>query len=479
MERTQKIQNTAGSEVSPSGGLGGAVATRNACKLCAPLGASVAFKGIRGCVPIIHGSQGCATYIRRYLISHYKEPVDIASSNFTEEATIFGGGANCHTAIENVISQYNPEVVALTTTCLSETIGDDVNLYIHNYKLHAKDRELPHFIAASTPSYQGSHMDGFHEAVSATVKSIAEGGRKGSHINLFPGFVSTEDLRQLKTIMADFGIGYILLPDYSETLDNPMWETYRRIPEGGTPIESVKRCGSACASIEMGTVLNKGSLSGRVKNNNLSTTAAEYLKDQFGVENHRMPIPVGVEMNDLFFETLSRVSGIPIPEKYLKERGRLIDSYADGHKYVFGKRAVVYGEEDFVVAMTIFLSEIGIDVALAATGGESGRLAEEIRKYCPAKAGTILAKNAYDYEMIHEWCTANKPDILIGNSKGYYIARDLKIPIVRCGFPIHDRIGGQRIKHIGYTGTQELFDLIVNTLIQDKQDKSPVGYKYM
>jgi nitrogenase molybdenum-iron protein NifN len=55
-----------------------------------------------------------------------------------------------------------------------------------------------------------------------------------------------------------------LLPDYSETLDNPMWETYRRIPEGGTPIESVKRCGSACASIEMGTVLNKGSLSGRV-----------------------------------------------------------------------------------------------------------------------------------------------------------------------------------------------------------------------
>jgi nitrogenase molybdenum-iron protein NifN len=59
--------------------------TRNACKLCTPLGACVAFKGIEGCVPLIHGSQGCATYIRRYMISHYREPVDIASSNFSEE----------------------------------------------------------------------------------------------------------------------------------------------------------------------------------------------------------------------------------------------------------------------------------------------------------------------------------------------------------------------------------------------------------
>ena len=46
--------------------------TRNACKVCTPLGASIVFKGVEGCVPLIHGSQGCATYIRRYLISHYK-----------------------------------------------------------------------------------------------------------------------------------------------------------------------------------------------------------------------------------------------------------------------------------------------------------------------------------------------------------------------------------------------------------------------
>ena len=71
------------------------------------------------------------------------------------------------------------------------------------------------------------------------------------------------------------------------------------------------------------------------------------------------------------------------------------------------------------------------------------------------------------------------PDIVIGHSKGYYIARELGIPIVRVGFPVHDRVGGPRIKHIGYEGTQNLFDMIVNKLLEYKQEHSPVGYKYM
>ena len=77
-------------------------AAQNACKLCTPLGASLAFKGIKGAIPLLHGSQGCSTYMRRYLISHYKEPVDIACSNFGEQTAIFGGGVNLKIALENL-----------------------------------------------------------------------------------------------------------------------------------------------------------------------------------------------------------------------------------------------------------------------------------------------------------------------------------------------------------------------------------------
>ncbi len=453
-------------------------ATQNACKLCSPLGASVAYKGFEGCVPLIHGSQGCATYIRRYLISHYKEPIDIASSNFTQDSTIFGGDENFKAAILNIINSYKPQIVGIASTCLSETIGDDVGLFLYHFLEEYKDITTD-FVIASTPSYQGTHIDGFHEAVSAVVKKFAKSGRTQNHINLFPGFVSTEDLRLLKEITADFGIESTLLPDYSESLDNPVWDTYHRIPEGGTPISAIEKSGSAKASIEFGTILNYGSLAGRVKNKNLSGTGAQFLKNEMDVPTVNLPMPIGITQTDAFFDALRELSGNEIPEKYTKQRGRLIDSYVDAHKYTFGKKAVVYGEEDFVVSMAAFLDEIGIELALVASGGESGMLEQEIKKYCPENKNNVVVKEGYDFESIREWSLENKPDILIGHSKGYYIARELNIPIIRVGFPVHDRVGGQRIKHLGYTGTQELFDKVVNALIEHKQTTSPIGYKYM
>ena len=61
----------------------------NPCKMCVPMGAVTAFYGIRKCMSILHGSQGCSTYIRRHMATHYNEPVDIASSSLTEQGTVF------------------------------------------------------------------------------------------------------------------------------------------------------------------------------------------------------------------------------------------------------------------------------------------------------------------------------------------------------------------------------------------------------
>jgi len=62
---------------------------------CARPGRLSALRGVAGAVPFLHGSQGCATYIRRYLISHFREPVDIAVSGFSEATTVFGGATTC------------------------------------------------------------------------------------------------------------------------------------------------------------------------------------------------------------------------------------------------------------------------------------------------------------------------------------------------------------------------------------------------
>jgi nitrogenase molybdenum-iron protein NifN len=90
-----------------------------------------------------------------------------------------------------------------------------------------------------------------------------------------------------------------------------------------------------------------------------------------------------------------------------------------------------------------------------------------------------IVKEDVDFFDIETLAKGLEVDLVVGHSKGYTFARQENLPLVRVGFPIHDRIGGQRILHLGYNGAQALFDLIANTLIEKKQDDSPVGYSYM
>lgn len=433
-------------------------------------------------MPLVHGSQGCATYIRRYLISHYKEPVDIASSNFSEETTIFGGNHNFNRSISNIISQYAPRMIGIATTCLSETIGEDVDRMLYEYETVYAGTPIPRLVAVSTPSYQGSHTDGFHEAVRAVVQKLVTPAlaEPGVRLNVLPGMLSPADLRYLKEILAGFETEFTLLPDYSDTLDQPVWSHYHQLAPGGTPVEELEQMGSAAATLELGMVLNRGLLRERVRNSKSVVSAGEYLEAQFNIPNHRIPLPVGVNATDRMMKTLSQILGNkPIPEIHKQERGRLLDAYADGHKYLFGKKVVVYGEEDLVLGLCAFLDEVGCRVVLAATGGESGYFASELAAALPNHVEPPVAGLGWDFERIGKEAERLKPDLMIGHSKGYYLARALQIPLVRVGFPIHDRLGGQRLLHIGYRGTQQLFDRVVNALLEYKQNHSPVGYKYM
>jgi len=59
-----------------------------------------------------------------------------------------------------------------------------------------------------------------------------------------------------------------------------------------------------------------------------------------------------------------------------------------------------------------------------------------------------------DFAGMLDACRGLGADIIMGSSKGYSLSRELSIPLVRAGFPIHDRIGGQRTLHVGYRGAQ-------------------------
>ncbi|MFW5874236.1 MAG: nitrogenase component 1 [Verrucomicrobiota bacterium] len=456
-------------EDGPATGAPPAAATRNACKLCAPLGAAMVFKGIRGCLPFLHGSQGCATYIRRYLISHFREPVDIASSSFSEDDAIFGGSRNFEDGIDNVIRQYQPEMIGVATTCLSETIGENMIGMIKAYQNgHAADRAP--LVHVSTPAYAGTHSDGYFATIRATVKHFARPAKQRfkHRVNILPTMMSCADLRHLRELAAAYGLASILLPDYNATLEGGSWDAYHRISPGGTSIDEIEEMGASAATVEIGHTQAAA-----------RESAARDMESNFGVARHSVGWPMGIRLSDQFFTSLSGISGKEMPATIAEERGRLVDAYVDAHKYLSGKTAAVYGEPDLVVALAAFLSEIGVRPILCATGSKVKAWDALIASEVEGGVLDIEAISGADHATLCARARERKPDILIGSSKGYPLARELDIPLLRIGFPIHDRFGAQRDLTVGYRGTQALFDRVVNAFLEQKQEYSETGYSYL
>jgi nitrogenase molybdenum-iron protein NifN len=458
------------------------VPTTNPCKVCAPLGASLAVKGVEKGMGILHGSQGCSTYIRRYMISHFKEPLDIASSSFDEASAVFGGKDNLKAAILNVDRNYSPKLITLSTTCLSETIGDDVKAYCREFSGLTEAELIP----VPTPSFAGAHLDGYYAAVHGIVKhkkrlesagetSEKTGKKKNRQkINIFPSIYSPADIRHLKEIVSAFDLRAMVLPDYSATLDGEIWGEYIPISPGGTLLDDIAAAHLAEASISFSPYLPE------------ERSAAAFLETSDGVTHHKLRPPFGIRGTDVFMSTLLSAKAVDeegavrfdLPQEFQEQRARLIDAYVDCHKYLFGKRAAVFGDADFVAGMAAFLDEIGVQPVICACGSPFGDfepyLLDGLENTAPEFIGDDI-----DFKNLEEILSSIGADILIGNSKGYPISRKLNIPLIRAGFPIHDRVGGPRILHIGYSGAMNLLDKIVNTLLERRQVDSTVGYSYL
>ena len=117
---------------------------------------------------------------------------------------------------------------------------------------------------------------------------------------------------------------------------------------------------------------------------------------------------------------------------------------------------------------------------VCASGGTSGQFERAIEAIIPDRADKgIQVREGMDFVDLGDLAKDLAPDIFIGSSKGFSITKKTGCPLLRVGFPIHDRIGGSRILHIGYRGAQQLFDRLANALIEARQDASGIGYSYM
>lgn len=434
----------------------------NPCKMCMPMGAVTALYGIKKCMTILHGSQGCSTYIRRHMATHYNEPVDIASSSLTEEGTVYGGEKNLLKGLVNLITLYEPEVIGVATTCLAETIGEDIVRIIEKFYEENPQYRSIKIIPVSSAGYAGTQFEGYMKALLQIVKNVDMDTAKNDKVNIVTSTLSPADTRYLKELLQSFSLDYILLPDLSENLDGVHKAAYDRLPSGGTGIEDIRKMAGAGFTLELSAFTEE------------NPSVAEYLYDTYGIPYKKCNLPVCLRDNDRLLEILSDISGREIPDKLKKERGRFLDAMIDSHKYNGEARAAIYGEPDFVYSTVRLCAENGIMPVIAATGSKCDRLAEMLEKEIGEIAGCYLIEqfkilDDVDFQTIEEYAAQLKVNVLIGNSDGRRMAERLGIELVRRSFPIHDRVGGQRLRTLGYTGALTFLDEISNVVLAKKE----------
>jgi len=387
-----------------------------------------------------------------------------ATSSFTEGASVFGGSSNLVTAIQTIFQVYDPDVIAVHTTCLSETIGDDIPSIIRKAQDegHVPDGKL--VFHTNTPSYIGSHVTGFSNMVRSMVTYFAQSsGEKRNQFNIIPGFVNPSDMRQIKSMAADMGVKTVLFPDTSDVLDLPMTGTYEFYPRGGITIDEIRTTGDSIATLSLGSFA--------------SEDAGVTLETKCGVPCEVLDLPIGISATDRFIQTLKDVSGAQIPLSIRDDRGRLLDMMSDMHQYFYGKKVAVFGDPDHIIPLVELLLDLNMKPVHVLTGTPGLRFERRVKALLDPTVPEANIKAHSDLFELHQWIKNEPVDLLIGNTYGKYIARAEDIPFVRYGFPILDRVGHTYFPTVGYRGGLHLVEKIVSTLL-DRKDRDAADERF-
>jgi nitrogenase molybdenum-cofactor synthesis protein NifE len=407
-------------------------ATVNPQKNSPGLGATMAYLGINNMLGLLHGAQGCSTFIRLQLSRHYKESIALNATAMSEDTAIFGGWDNLKRGIGRVIEKFHPEVVGVMTSGLTETMGDDVQSAIVHFRQENPDVAHIPIIHAATPDYCGSLQEGYAIAVEAIVSTLPEGGTTLPYqVNLLPGaHLTPADVEELKEMIESFGFTVLTVPDISNAMDGHIDDEVSPLSTGGISVEDIRKSGRSVATFFVGDSLARAALK---------------MKEKFAIPAYGFTSLTGLSETDRFMEVLSAVSGRPIPDKHRRWRSRLMDAMVDSH-YQFGtKRVAIALESDNLKTLTNFLAGMGCEIQAALSATRTRGL------------DTLQCDNVFVGDLEDLETAAVGADLIVANSNGRQAANKLKIGAhLRAGLPVFDRLGAHQKVWVGYRGTLNL-----------------------
>jgi nitrogenase molybdenum-iron protein NifN len=424
----------------------------NPLKMSQPLGACYAFLGLDACMPLMHGSQGCTSFGLVLLVRHFKESIPLQTTAMNEVTTILGGMENLEQALLNIRKRAKPRVIAICSTGLTETKGDDVVGFLELIGQRQPELADTAIVYVSTPDYVGAFEDGFARAVTAIVQRFVEARTEKieNQVNVLAGsHLTAGDIEELREIVTAFGLQPIVLPDLSGSLDGHIPEDWRGTTLGGARIEEIRNAGASVATLAIGEQMR---------------SAAIEIEMRSGVAYHLFDTITGLEATDRLVQTLAQISGRPVPQRLRRQRSQLQDAMLDGHFYLGGIRVALGAEPDLLYAVGSLLHGMGAELTCCVTTTKS-----PVLERVPARE--VLIGDLEDLERGALGC-----DLIVTHSHGRQAAARLNKPLLRIGLPMFDRIGAAHCRHIGYRGTRDLIFALGNLMIDQIPHHGPESW---
>ena len=325
----------------------------NPIKHSQPMGAALAFMGIRNCLPLMHASQGCASYTKVFYTRHFNEPIPMYNTSVSDiTAVLDGGDYSILLSIDNITkkNKFTPEIIGLHTTGLTETKGDDVR----GVGMHI---EIP-YCYVNTPDYEGGMESGWALTAKALIDqhTATAAACKPNKLLLLPHVsIQPGEIEKLKAVCEDFGFETLALPDLSTSLDGYLSEGQGKLSTGAIGIDDIVGLGDTETVVTVG--------------HSMKIAAEALQKKNPAIRHVHFDHLMGLEANDNFVAELMKIRHID-PSPMLKRwRGRLQDAMLDSHFLIGSSRFVVTGEPDMCIGICELLRSVGgtIEAVVATT----------------------------------------------------------------------------------------------------------------
>ncbi len=414
----------------------------NPLKLSQPMGALLAFLGIKNCMPLMHGAQGCASFSKVFFTRHFNDPISVQTTAVNDiTAVVDGGDYSIGEAIKNITAKVTPDLVGLFTTGLTETKGDDIK----GASLLLKEKQR--IVYVHTPDFEGGLESGWQKSVMSIIDQLIEPQKNinSKKLLLLPNVNLTPiEVEKIKEAVALFGLEVFALPDLSESLDGHLGEKQGALSSGGIEVPVIEALGDCGAVFTIGK--------------SMENCGVKFLEKQPKAQHFHFDSISGLIDSDSFYGALLKYTKTKTPPApIIRWRKRLQDALLDTHFLIGSCDIIVADEGDKAYSLTRAINEAGANVKYAFLPTRN-TIEEKI------EAKNTLIGDFEDVETHLDEC-----EVLISNFHGERIAHKYHKGIMLRGFPNFEAVGNTMKNDVLYEGSCYLLFELANIIREHRE----------